>query len=165
MGGLRRDAIGAKHGLSAGTVTNIVQECEVGMGKADADEIRELAVALKKLGIAPPKKQVLEQEIQRLESEASEARRRLDNALKEEAATMKEIDEFFIFKREINKRRIPMEDLPSFVKNINGIRQLGYDPNTILSKFSDFERLQVVEKELMDRVNDCSRSSCYVCSW
>ncbi len=47
-----------------------------------------------------------------------------------------------------------MEDLPAFVKTVNGIRQLGYDPNAILSKFSDFERLQVVEKELMERVDD-----------
>ena len=31
--------------------------------------------------------------------------------------------------------------------------QLGYDPKTIVSKFSDFERLQIVEKELMDRVD------------
>ena len=49
--GLRRDPIAAKHGLSAGTVTNIVREWELGLGKASAAEVRELGVALNKLGI------------------------------------------------------------------------------------------------------------------
>jgi transposase len=53
--GERRDAIAAKHGRSAGTVTNTVQEWELGLGKADAAEVRELGVALKKLGITTPR--------------------------------------------------------------------------------------------------------------
>jgi hypothetical protein len=47
-----------------------------------------------------------------------------------------------------------MEDLPAFVKTIDDVRQLGYDPNSILSKVSNFEKLQIAEKELIDRVND-----------
>ena len=49
--GLRRDPIAAKHGLSAGTVTNIIREWDLGLGKASAAEVRELGVALNKLGI------------------------------------------------------------------------------------------------------------------
>ena len=222
--GVSRDAIAAKHGLSAGTVTNTVQEWELGLGNADAAEVRELGVALKKLGITTPRcaegarvvsmmaslgidennfysfmsetyercvksglqperiahnlkqlldlsesipweqipdhieqqvarKQKLEQEIQRLESEVSEVRTRLNKALEEEGVTMKELNCFSNFTREVRRHRIPMEDLPKFVNTINGVGQLGYDPKTIVSKFSDFERLQIVEKELMDRVD------------
>ena len=99
------------------------------------------------------RKQRLEQEIQRLESEVSEARTRLNKALEEEGVTIKELNCFSNFTREVRRHRIPMDDLPKFVNTINGVRQLGYDPKTIVSKFSDFERLQIVEKELMDRVD------------
>jgi hypothetical protein len=99
------------------------------------------------------RKHKLEQEIQRLESEVSEAGTRLNKALEEEGVTMKELNCFSNFTREVRKHRIPMEDLPAFVKTINGVRQLGYEPKTILSIFSDFQRLQIVEKELMDRVD------------
>ena len=192
--GLSRDAIAANHGLSAGTVTNTVQEWELGLGKTDAAEVRELGVALKKLGITAPRcaegarvvsmmaslrihqsnfysfmsetydrcvksglqpetiehnlkqlldlsesvpweqipnhieqqvarKQKLEQEIQRLESEVSEVRTRLNKALEEEGVTMKELNCFSNFTREVRKHRIPMDDLPAFVKTINGVRQ------------------------------------------
>jgi hypothetical protein len=100
------------------------------------------------------RKQLSEEEIQRLEIQASEAKKRLDTALEEEAASKNEMNQFFIFNREIRKNRIPMEDLPKFVEMIKGIKQLGYDPKVILSKFSDFEKLQIVEKELMERVKE-----------
>ena len=99
------------------------------------------------------RKQKLEQEIQRLESGVSEVRTRLNKALEEEGVIMNELNCFSNFTGEVRRQRLPMEDLPAFVKTINGVRQLGYDPKTILSKFSDFERLQIVEKELMDRVD------------
>jgi hypothetical protein len=193
--GLSRDAIAANHGLSVGTVTNTIREWRLGLDEAVADELRELALALKKIRITAPrcaegarvasmmtnlgihendfysfmsetydrciksglqperiehnlkqmldlskavpweqipdhieqqvaKKEHLEREIQRLESEALEARRRLDNVLEEEAATMKELNQFSNFTK-VRKHRIPMEELPAFVKTINGVRQLG----------------------------------------
>jgi len=100
------------------------------------------------------RKELLEGEIQRLEIQASEAKKRLDTALEEEAASKNEMNQFFIFNREIRKNRIPMEDLPKFVEMIMGIKLLGYDPKVILSKFSDFEKLQIVEKELMERMKE-----------
>ena len=210
--GLSRDTIAAKHGLSAGTVTNTIRKWRLGLDEAVADELREFALALRKLRITAPRcaegaraasmmtnlgidendfysfmsetydhciksglqperiahnlkqmldlsesvpweqipdhieqqvarKQVLEQEIQRLEEEASEARRRLLNALEEEQATTELLNLFSNFTREVRKHRIPMDDLPAFVNTINDVRQLGYDPNSILSKVSNFEKL------------------------
>jgi hypothetical protein len=223
--GLTRDTIAANHGLSAGTVTNIIREWMLGLDEAIADELREFAVSLRRLRITAPtaaegarvasmltslgvdkddfylfisethrdciklglqperiahdlkqlldlsdsvpweqipihierqlgRKKQLEGEIQQLESLASEAKKRLDTALEEEAASKNEMNQFFIFTREMRKHRIPMEDLPMLVETINGIKMLGYDPKAILSKLSGFERLQTVEKELMDRVNE-----------
>src|SRR5215469_1213667 len=82
------------------------------------------------------------------------AKKRHDTALEEETASKNEMNQFFIFNREIRKNRIPMEDLPKFVEMIKDIKLLGYDPKVILSKFSDFEKLQIVEKELMERVKE-----------
>jgi hypothetical protein len=99
------------------------------------------------------RKQHLEEEIQRLESVASEAKTRLDMALEQEAVTMKVLNEYSYFRTELNKNRIPMANIPAVVKTINGLHQRGYDANSIVSKFSNFEELQIVEKELKDSVD------------
>jgi hypothetical protein len=222
--GLGRDPIADKQGLGTGTVTNIIREWSAGLEEGVADELREFAVALRKLGLTAPicavgarvaymmskigldeddfysfmsetydrcikldlqperlshdlnlltdlsesipwdqipahigkqiaRKQQLEEEIQRLESVASEAKTRLDTALEQEAVTMKVLNEYSYFRTEMNKNRILMANLPAVVKTIHGILQLGYDPNTIVSKVSDFEKLQLVEKELKDSVD------------
>ena len=47
-----RDKIAGDSGLSAGAVTNIVNEWRQALGLSVADELRELAVTLKKIGIS-----------------------------------------------------------------------------------------------------------------
>lgn len=51
--GYQRDKISANSGLSAGAVTNIVNEWKQALGFAIADELRELAITLKNIGITP----------------------------------------------------------------------------------------------------------------
>jgi hypothetical protein len=50
QGELRND-IAAKSGISSGAVTNIINEWRYNLGFAIADELRELAVTMKKVGI------------------------------------------------------------------------------------------------------------------
>jgi hypothetical protein len=50
--GSPRNDIAADNGLSSGAVTNIVNEWRHGLGVAAADELRELAVTLKRIGIS-----------------------------------------------------------------------------------------------------------------
>jgi hypothetical protein len=45
-----RDKIAADSGQSGGAATNIISSWKQGLGMAAADELRELAVTLKKLG-------------------------------------------------------------------------------------------------------------------
>jgi hypothetical protein len=203
------------------TVTNIVREWSAGLEEAVADELREFALALRKLRITAPRSAVgarvaymmskigldeddfysfmsetydrcvklglqperlshdlklltdlsesvpwdeipahiekqtarkkhLEEEIQRLESVASEAKKRLDKALEDEAVTMKDLNDFSNFRREMNKHQVAMVDAPLTIRTINDVRELGYDVNTLVSKVSNFEQLQIVEKELKD---------------
>ena len=49
--GIARDTIAANNDLSGGGVTNIINEWKQGLGSSVADDLRELAVALKKIGI------------------------------------------------------------------------------------------------------------------
>ena len=49
--GEQRDKIAGDNGLSAGGVTNVVNEWRDALGFYGADELRELAVTLKKIGI------------------------------------------------------------------------------------------------------------------
>src|SRR5919108_4157702 len=51
--GEQRDKIAANNGLSAGAVTNIVNNWRQYLGFASADELRDLAVTLNKIGISP----------------------------------------------------------------------------------------------------------------
>jgi hypothetical protein len=221
--GLSRDQIADKHGISTGTVTNIIREWSAGLEEAVAEELREFVVALRKLGLTAPRsavgarvaymmskigldeddfysfmsetyniciklglqperlshdlqlltdlsdlipwdeipahiekqiarKEKLEQEIQTLESVASEAKTRLDMALEHEAVTMKILNEYTDFRAEMNKNRILMANVPAFIKAINEIHRRGYDATSIVSKVSNFETLQTVEKELKDSV-------------
>ena len=51
--GLSRDVIAANNGISAGAVTNTVNDWMQALGSTTGNEIRELAVTLKKVGINP----------------------------------------------------------------------------------------------------------------
>jgi seryl-tRNA synthetase len=53
LGGKQRDEIAVDNGLSAGAVTNIVNSWRQALGFAAADELRDLAVTLKKVDITP----------------------------------------------------------------------------------------------------------------
>ncbi|MFL6366762.1 MAG: hypothetical protein ACJ719_16360, partial [Nitrososphaeraceae archaeon] len=51
--GMQRDLIAANNGLSAGGVTNIVNDFRRGLGSAVVDDLRELGVTFRKVGITP----------------------------------------------------------------------------------------------------------------
>ena len=98
------------------------------------------------------RKEKLEQEIQTLESVASEAKTRLDMALEQEAVTVKVLNEYSDFRTEMSKNRIPLADLPAFVKTIKGIQELGYDTNSIVSRISNLESLEAEHDKLKESV-------------
>src|SRR5919205_2054003 len=51
--GVQRDLIAANNGLSAGAVTNVVNDFRRGLGSAVIDDLRELGVTFRKVGITP----------------------------------------------------------------------------------------------------------------
>jgi hypothetical protein len=51
--GAQRDTIAADNGISAGALTNIVNEWRAAVGFAKADELRELGIMLRRVGITP----------------------------------------------------------------------------------------------------------------
>ena len=51
--GIARDTIAANNDLSGGGVTNIINEWRQGLGSSVADDLRELATTLRKIGITP----------------------------------------------------------------------------------------------------------------
>jgi hypothetical protein len=53
MKGEQRDKIAADNGLSAGSVTNIVNDFRAALGFPTADALRELGITLRRLGITP----------------------------------------------------------------------------------------------------------------
>ena len=59
LNGTQRDKIAGDNGLSAGAVTNIVDEWRLALGFSATTELRELAVTLKKIGITPLNVQVV----------------------------------------------------------------------------------------------------------
>ena len=53
LAGYQRDKIAFDSGISAGAVTNIVNEWRIAMGSYTADALRDLAVTLRKIGTSP----------------------------------------------------------------------------------------------------------------
>ena len=51
--GVQRDKIAGNNGLSAGAVTNMINEWRRGLGPAVIDDLRELGVIFRKAGITP----------------------------------------------------------------------------------------------------------------
>lgn len=51
--GIPRDKIASDKGISTGAVTNLIEEWRLALGHSAANELRELAVTLKKVGITP----------------------------------------------------------------------------------------------------------------
>ncbi|MDQ3902035.1 MAG: hypothetical protein M3247_00070 [Thermoproteota archaeon] len=51
--GVQRDKIAGNNGLSAGAVTNMINEWRRGLGSAVIDDLRELGVIFRKAGITP----------------------------------------------------------------------------------------------------------------
>jgi hypothetical protein len=58
----------------------------------------------------------------------------------------------------MNKNRILMANLPAFVKSIKGVLQLGYDPNSIVSRVSNLESLEAEHKKLKESVESLTNT-------
>lgn len=218
--GKPRDLIADDTGSSSGAVTNIIDEWRQNLGIPIANDLRELAVTLKKIGItanqcaagfriamilikcgvgeneflsfvsqiydgckkldlSPEKiishlkdllyfsesmslsqiREYVEQkasekrrlekdienmrtQIQTLEQEKSYSEELRDNAVKHEKMTTANLQWYSNLKTELNKYRIPIEDLSLFAKAVHGIGQYGYDVNKIIAEFSEQEFLR-----------------------
>ena len=55
LSGIPRDKIAENNGISAGAVTRLVEDWRHALGLSTANELRELAVTLRKIGITPAK--------------------------------------------------------------------------------------------------------------
>jgi hypothetical protein len=215
--GESRDKIAGDNGLSAGGVTNIINEWRQALGFAVADALRELALTLKRIGITPAQcatgfrvammmnklgvregsyesfmmdvynrcnnlgltpesiashmssllefsktmpfsqmpdfiqqktneKEKLEQEIKNLknqivvlEFEKSDCETLRDGALEDMKITKSQLKWYSEAKEELRKYGIPVDDISKLVNLANGIRQLGYDANTILNQYCNLD--------------------------
>jgi cell division septum initiation protein DivIVA len=81
-------------------------------------------------------------QIQTLEQEKSYNEELRDNAVKHEKITIANLQWYSNLKTELNKYRIPIEDLSLFAKAVHGIGQYGYDVNKIIAIFSELDFLR-----------------------
>ena len=81
-------------------------------------------------------------QIQTLEQEKSYSEELRDNAVKHEKMTTANLQWYSNLKTELNKYRIPIENLSLFAKAVHGIGQYGYDVNKIIAEFSEQEFLR-----------------------
>jgi hypothetical protein len=215
--GESRDKIAGDNGLSAGSVTNIINEWRSDLNFAMADALRDLALTLKRIGITPAQcatgfrvammmnrlevkeddyesfmrdvynrcknvgltpesivsyltdllefsktmpfsqipdfihqkkdeKEKLEQEIKNLKNqivvlkfEKSDCETLRDGALEDVKITKSQLKWYSEVKEELRKYGMAVDDISKLVNLANGIRQLGYDANTILNQYSNLE--------------------------
>jgi hypothetical protein len=215
--GESRDKIAGDNGLSAGGVTNIVNEWRRDLNFAMADALRDLVLTLKRIGITSAQcatgfrvammmnklgikedgyesfmrdlynrcenlgltpesivsyltdllefsntmpfseisnfihqktneKEKLNQEIEKLNDQIvqlrlqkSELEESCNGVLQDMKITNDKLNYYSTLKVELGKYGIPVDDISKFVNVVNGIRQLGYDANTILNQYCNLE--------------------------
>src|SRR5215216_3545451 len=218
--GKARDIIAVDTGLSAGAVTNIINQWRQGLGYPLADDLRELAVTFKKVGITatqsavgfrlamimvkfgvnenefehfisqiynnskkldlqPDKiayyldellklskdipfsqipdyikqktndKSKLEQDIEELQEKIKQleeeklAAEELYNTSLEEGSRRASILAWYLnLKTELDRHKIPLEDVSLFAKAVRGLGQYGYDTDKIIAEFSELDSLK-----------------------
>ena len=218
--GRARDLIAVDTGLSAGAVTNIINQWRRGLSYPLADELRELAVTFKKIGITatqcatgfrlamimikfgvnekefehfisqiydnckkidlqPDKiayyldellkfskdisfsqipdyikqktndKSKLEKDIEELQEKIKQleeeklAAEELNNASLEKGSRTASILAWYLkLKTELDRYKIPLEDVSSFAKAIRGLGEYGYDVEKIIAEFSELDFLK-----------------------
>ena len=218
--GSARDLIAVDTGLSAGAVTNIINQWRRGMSYPLADDLRELAVTFKKIGITatqcalgfrlatimiklgvneqefeyfisqiyndskkldlqPDKiayyldellkfskdiplsqipdyikqktneKSKLEKDIEELQEKTKQleqerlASEELNNASLEKGSRTASILAWYLkLKTELDRYKIPLEDVVLFAKAVRGLGEYGYDVDKIIAEFSELDFLK-----------------------
>ena len=218
--GSARDLIAVDTGLSAGAVTNIINQWRRGLSYPLADDLRELAVTFKKVGITatqcasgfrlatimiklgvneqefeyfisqiyndsknldlqPDKiayyldellkfskdiplsqipdyikqktneKSKLEKDIEELQEKIKQleqeklASEELNNASLENGSRTTSILAWYLkLKTELDRYKIPLEDVSSFAKAVRGLGEYGYDVDKIIAEFSELDFLK-----------------------
>ena len=218
--GSARDLIAVDTGLSAGAVTNIINQWRRGMSYPLADDLRELAVTFKKIGITatqcalgfrlatimiklgvneqefeyfisqiyndskkldlqPDKiayyldellkfskdiplsqipdyikqktneKSKLEKDIEELQEKIKQleqerlASEELNNASLENGSRTASILAWYLkLKTELDRYKIPLEDVVLFAKAVRGLGEYGYDVDKIIAEFSELDFLK-----------------------
>jgi hypothetical protein len=218
--GSARDLIAVDTGLSAGAVTNIINQWRRGMSYPLADDLRELAVTFKKIGITatqcalgfrlatimiklgvneqefeyfisqiyndskkldlqPDKiayyldellkfskdiplsqipyyikqktneKSKLEKDIEELQEKTKQleqerlASEELNNASLENGSRTASILAWYLkLKTELDRYKIPLEDVVLFAKAVRGLGEYGYDVDKIIAEFSELDFLK-----------------------
>lgn len=226
--GMTRNDIVSTTGVSAGAVTNIIADWKARMGLPTAEDLREFAVTLKRLGISalqcaaglrivqimqnlgveeenfesfiseiyrhsidigltPEKiainvkqivdladpipiselpqyiiektaeKRKLEQDVVRLKDEESEAKSKLQDALNEKTTSLAELQSFHDVKIELNKFGIPPDDVPRFVRAIQGTGKLGYDVSRVVTLVTNIEASSAMQAQLEKDIDSYTR--------
>jgi regulator of replication initiation timing len=228
--GEQRDRIADESGLSAGAVTNVVNKWKQEIGLANAVDLRELAVTLKKIGISPAQcatgfrvamminrlgvredkfesfisdiyarcnklglapdkiasfltellqfsenlslsklseyidskaqeEKILNQKIDKLkeqkedfEAQKSVAEELCEIALSNEKMTSANLRWYTDLRTELEKFRIPVNDVSQLAKVIDGIKQYGYDVQRVVTEFSDLQMLDVQFKSYREEI-------------
>ncbi|MDX1371728.1 MAG: hypothetical protein R3321_04625 [Nitrososphaeraceae archaeon] len=74
-----------------------------------------------------------------LETEISSCENRLNELSENEEITLETIEWYNNLKQELEKKGIPANDINLFIKCIEGIKNLNYDVEQIINKYSDYE--------------------------
>jgi chromosome segregation ATPase len=92
------------------------------------------------------------EEIETLQQRILNEKSNLDIALKEEATTLDELNQFSSFKEVMKNNGVTMTDNSRFVAAVVGAKKLGFDPHLIVEKVSHLNNLEGDQKGLEKEV-------------
>jgi hypothetical protein len=169
--GKSRDLIAMDTGLSAGAVTNIINEWRQGLGYPLADDLRELATTFKKVGITATQSAVgfrlamimikfgvNEKEFEQFISQIYNNSKKLDL----------QPDKIAYYLDELLKlsKDIPFSQIPDYIKQkTNDKNKLEKEIEALQEKIKQLEEEKLAAEELLNKSLENERRTSFILTW
>jgi len=96
----------------------------------------------------------LEERVANLKKEEEQKRANLQNAINENGITLRQIEDYCALKSRLRKAGIPLNDLESFIKCLEGARELGYDSQEVVRILANLNALAALNAELQRMIGE-----------
>ena len=145
-------------------ISEIYQRCsEIGLRPQKiADNVKQLLMLSESIPLwqipqyiadKTSEKRELEEDIRRSHEQESQARCSLEISLKERDISATQLNKFWELRTRLEKTGLSLDDIEAFAKAVEGAKELGYNPQRLVTLVSNFDASSTMQSELEKSVN------------